>query len=186
MEQNHSLPMMHELTAYAPDAKRKQAMYRAAVSSVAQEMMKPTSAAPILPVMCHVRSFNLPEDQPTATPTTAETRYGGHVSTRVMVLSKPKLPTTVGKKLLKEQALRCIFCMKQSRYRRGSRMAAIRPALEPLLCSLPTVSRTMRACARSRSSGVSHHVVRGKSGSKKNPMAATPNVKAPSTMKSCL
>lgn len=115
MEHDESLPMMHELTAYAPDAKRKQAMYRAAMSSVAQEMMKPTSAAPILAVMCHVLSFSLPDDQPTATPTTAETRYGGHVSTRVMVLLKPKLPITVGKKLLNEQALRCMFCMKQSR-----------------------------------------------------------------------
>lgn len=120
-------------------------MYRAGVFNVAQEMTKPVSAAPILAVTCQVLSLSLPEDQPTKMPTTPETKYGGQVSTRVIVRSKPRLPTTVGKKLLKEQADRCMFCMKQSKYRRGSRTAAMNPALDPLLCSPPTVSLTMRA-----------------------------------------
>lgn len=120
-------------------------MYRAAVLRVAQEIMKPISAAPMLAVMCQVLSLSLPDDQPTKMPTTPETKYGGQVSTKVMVWSKPRLPTTVGKKLLKEQAERCMFCMKQSRYRRGSRIAVMKPALDPLLCSPPTVSRTIRA-----------------------------------------
>lgn len=58
-------PRMHELTAYAPDAKRKQEMYRAGVLRVAHEMTKPTMAMPMHAVMCQVRSLYLPDEMPT-------------------------------------------------------------------------------------------------------------------------
>ena len=82
---------------------------------VAQEIIKPIMATPMQPVICHVRSLNFPDERPTKTPTPPDTKYGGQVSTKVMVLLKPRLPTTVGKKLLKLHALRCIFCIRQNR-----------------------------------------------------------------------
>ena len=108
-------PKMTELTAYAPDAKRKQETYRAAVFMVTQEMIKPTMANPMLIVMCQVRSFSFPEVRPTKYPTKPETRYGGQVRAKVMVLLKPSEPMTVGKKLLNEHAERCMFWMKHRR-----------------------------------------------------------------------
>ena len=108
-------PMMTGLTAYTPDANRKQEMYRAGTLRVAHEMMKPTSAAPMQAVICQVRSFRLPEERATRNPARAETGYGGQVKTAVMILEKPRLSTKVGKKLLKLQALRCMFCIKHSR-----------------------------------------------------------------------
>jgi hypothetical protein len=85
------------------------------------------------------------------------------VRTKVMVRLKPRAPTTVGKKLLNEQAERCTFCMKQSKYSLGSRIACANSALVPLLGSRPTVSSLNFLSAGSRSSFVSHLVVRGKS-----------------------
>src|SRR5262245_25523703 len=108
-------PRMTEFTAYAPDANKKQEMYRAAVFIVAQEIMKPTRAAPMQIVICQVRSLNFPDVRPMMIPKNPETRYGGHVSANVTVRLKPRLPTTVGKKLLKLHAERCIFCMRQRR-----------------------------------------------------------------------
>jgi hypothetical protein len=98
-----------ELMAYAPLAKRKQEKYRAPMFNVVQEMMNPTMAAPMQTVMCQVLSFKRPDDRPARYPTMPETRYGGHVKTRVIVLLNPRAPMTVGKKLLNEQADRCMF-----------------------------------------------------------------------------
>lgn len=100
-------PRMTELTAYAPEAKRKQDMYRATTLSVAHDMINPINAIPMHPVICQVRSLSLPEVMPIMIPNAPETRYGGQVSTRVMVRLNPRLPTTVGKKLLKLHALKC-------------------------------------------------------------------------------
>ena len=92
-------PRITELTAYAPEANRKQEIYLAATFIVAHDMMNPTSAAPMQIVMCQVRSFRFPEDRATAKPTNAETRYGGQVNTKVIVSLKPRLPTTCFKPL---------------------------------------------------------------------------------------
>jgi hypothetical protein len=67
-------PRIIELTAYAPLANRKQAMYRAGVLRVTQEMMYPTSAIPIQAVICQVRSLNRPEDHPARYPKKPDTR----------------------------------------------------------------------------------------------------------------
>ena len=74
-------------------------MSRAGTLKVAQETTNPTNAVPMQAVICQARSLNLPEEIPTRMPKAPDTRYGGHVKTRVTVLSKPRLPTTVGKKL---------------------------------------------------------------------------------------
>ena len=104
--------------------------------------------------------------------------------TKVMVLLKPRAPTTVGKKLLNEHAERCMFCMKQSTYNFGSRMACANPARGPLLGAKPTVSSLIRLSAKIRSSSVSHLVVSGKSGRRKAAAIATAKVTMPSMMKS--
>lgn len=57
----------------------------------------PTVAMPIMTVICHVRSLNLPDEIPTQIPTTPATNDGGAVRTRVMVVLKPSDETTVGK-----------------------------------------------------------------------------------------
>ena len=93
----------------------KQAMYRATVFMIAQAMKNPPIASPMLPEMWYVLSLYLPEDRPTTKPKNPDTRYGGQVKTRVIVRLKPRVPSTVGKKLLKPQAERCMFWMKQSR-----------------------------------------------------------------------
>jgi hypothetical protein len=89
--------------------------------------------------------------------------------------------TYVGKKELKEHALRWKFCMKQNSHVLGSLHACLRPSIE-LTGSLesPTRSRSMRACASSRSCGFSHDVVRGVLGRRKKPNMATRPVAAPS------
>lgn len=84
-------PRMTEFTAYAPEANRKQEMYRAATFIVAQEMTKPISAAPMQTVIYQFLSFVFPDVQPMTIPKRPETRYGGHVSAKVMVRSKPRL-----------------------------------------------------------------------------------------------
>lgn len=74
------------------------ATYRPARLSVAKAATKPTVATDLDMVMCQVRSLNLPEDQDTAIVMKPAIRYGGHVRTSVMVLLKPRVFTTVGKK----------------------------------------------------------------------------------------
>ena len=87
--------MMTELTEYAPIAKMKQATYLAAVLSVAAATAKPTMAIPRPAVMCHVRSWYLPELQPKAMPAAPAKMKGGQVRTRVMVVSKPRVLMTL-------------------------------------------------------------------------------------------
>jgi hypothetical protein len=65
--------------------------------SVTALMTNPTTAIPIMIVICHVRSFNFPDEIPTQIPTTPAINDGGAVSTRVMVVLKPSDETTVGK-----------------------------------------------------------------------------------------
>lgn len=65
---------MTELTAYAPEANRKQEMYRAGVFSVAQEMTNPTIAMLMHAVICQVLSLYLPEVKPIRIPKAPETR----------------------------------------------------------------------------------------------------------------
>lgn len=57
-------PRIIDLTAHAPLAKGKHDTYRAAMLSVAHEMTKTTIAALMHAMICHVRSLNLPDDQP--------------------------------------------------------------------------------------------------------------------------
>lgn len=89
--------------------------------------------------------------------------------------------TDVGKNELNEQALRWKFCMKQNNHVLGSLHACLNPSIE-LTGSVesPTRSRSMRACAISRSSGVSQEVVKGVLGRRKKPNMATRAVTAPS------
>ena len=86
---------MTELTEYAPIAKTKHATYLAAVLSVAAATAKPAMAIPRPAVMCHVRSWNLPELQPKAIPAAPAKMKGGHVRTSVMVVSKPRVLITL-------------------------------------------------------------------------------------------
>lgn len=65
--------------------------------SVTALMTNPTTAIPIMTVICQVRSLNFPDEIPTQIPTTPATNDGGAVSTRVIVVSKPSDETTVGK-----------------------------------------------------------------------------------------
>ena len=58
---------------------------------------KPTTARPIMTVMCQVLSLYFPDEIPTQIPTAPATRDGGAVRTRVIVLLKPRDLTTVGK-----------------------------------------------------------------------------------------
>jgi hypothetical protein len=92
--------------------------------------------------------------------------------------------TYVGKKELNEQALRWKFCIKQNNQVLGSLQACLRPSIM-LTSSVesPTRSRCIRACASSRSRGVSQRVVSGVLGSTKNPTIATKAVAAPSLSK---
>lgn len=94
--------------------------------------------------------------------------------------------TYVGKNELNEQALRWKFCMKQNNHVLGSLHACLRPSIE-LTGSVesPTRSRSMRACASSRSSGLSQEVVKGVLGRRKKPKMATRPVTAPS-LHSCV
>ena len=74
------------------------ATYLPARFRVAKAAMKPTVATILEIVMCQVLSLNLPEDQDTAMVIKPAIRYGGHVRTSVIVLLKPRVLTTVGKK----------------------------------------------------------------------------------------
>jgi hypothetical protein len=77
------------------------AKYRAPVLSDAVPTMKPTIATALDRVMCQVRSLKRPDDHETRTDITPAMRYGGHVSTSVMVVENPSVLTTVGRKFLK-------------------------------------------------------------------------------------
>ena len=149
-------------------------------------MIKPAIATAMPAVMCQVRSLNLPELRAVITQAAADTRYGGQVNTKVMFREKPSVLTTVGKKELKPVADKWQFCMNVRSQSRGSRTACMKPARAPLLPSRPTVSLATLAWASSRSSRVSHRVVRGWSGSRNMLITATPNVTAPSMKKSHL
>jgi hypothetical protein len=61
-------------------------------------MIKPITAITSPRVMCQVRSCRRPELQPTMMPAAPARRNGGHVMTSVMVVLKPRVFTTVGKK----------------------------------------------------------------------------------------
>jgi hypothetical protein len=50
-------------------------------------------------VICQVRSCIRPELQPVMIPATPAKRNGGHVKTRVMVVLKPRVLTTLENKL---------------------------------------------------------------------------------------
>lgn len=63
--------------------------------SVAGAIAKPMIATVLLTVMCHVRSFHLPDVIEMRMVTKPATRYGGQVSTRVIVVSKPRVLTTL-------------------------------------------------------------------------------------------
>lgn len=65
--------------------------------SVIALIANPTTAIPIMTVMCHVLSLNLPDEMPMHMPTTPATSDGGAVKTNVMVVLKPRDLTTVGK-----------------------------------------------------------------------------------------
>lgn len=139
-------------------------------------------------------------------PATPAKRKGGHVKTRVIVRLKPRVLTTlidievsekawcrvvregiayVGKKELNEQALRWKFCMKQKSHVLLSLHACFNPStMLAFSCGSPTRSRSMRACANSRSCGVSQLVVRGVLGRSQKPNRATTPVTAPSLKKS--
>lgn len=191
--------MMTELTEYAPIGKMKQATYRPAVFNVLAATTKPMIETRSPAVMCHVRSCLRPELHPIAMPAAPAKMNGGHVKTRVIVLLNPKVFTTlrlflvpiyweegekksyVGKNELKEQALRWKFCMKQNNQVLLSLHACLSPSII-LTASVesPTLSRSIRACASSRSAGLSHRVVRGVFGKRKNPKIATKAVTAPS------
>jgi hypothetical protein len=180
--------------------KIKHARYRPAVFRVLAAMTKPTTATKRPIVICQVRSCILPELQPVNIPATPARINGGQVKTRVMVRLNPSVRTTlyqelapvfglrntqgetyVGKKELNEQALRWKFCIKQNNQVLGSLHACLSPSIE-LTGSVesPTRSRSMRACASSRSSGLSQEVVRGVLGRRKKPKIATRPVTAPS------
>jgi hypothetical protein len=152
-------------------------------------------------VICHVRSCIRPELQPVKIPAAPANKKGGQVRTRVIVRLNPRVLTTlyqllapaitksqedflntyVGKKELNEHALRWKFCMKQNNHVLGSLHACLRPSME-LTGSVesPTRSRSIRECASSRSSWLSHDVVSGVLGRRKKPNMATTAVTAPS------
>jgi hypothetical protein len=79
-----------------PTEKTIIAKYRAPILRVAQPRTKPRIATLLAIVMCHVRSLYFPEDHDQYTLIAPAIRYGGHVKTKVMVVSKPRVSTTVG------------------------------------------------------------------------------------------
>lgn len=101
-----------------------------------------------------------------------------------MVVLKPKVLTTEGKKFLKEFAARCMCCMKANSHIFGSRAASLRPAQEEPPALAPTWSAMTREFASSFSSAVSHQVSRGSLGRTKADAIATTTVTAPWIMKS--
>ena len=155
---------MIELTAYVPMANTTIAKYLAPVLSVAQPNTKPNTAMLFATVICHVRSFLLPDEADQKTDMIPAIRYGGQVRTSVIVLLKPSVSTAVGKKFLKPLAARCMCCMNTNNHNRGSAAASFRPAQVLDGDLAPTVSRRIRSCASWRSDSVSQRVWRGSSG----------------------
>lgn len=87
--------MITELTEYAPMGKMKQATYLPAVLRVAAAIAKPRMATERPAVICHVRSWRRPDDQPIKRPAAPARRKGGQVMTSVMVVVNPKVFTTL-------------------------------------------------------------------------------------------
>lgn len=94
------------LTPYVAAVKIIIATYLAATLVVLILKMKPTIAITFETVICQVRSLYLPELQQTRILVKQAKRYGGHVRTRVIVVLKPKVLTTLGKKFLNPFAVR--------------------------------------------------------------------------------
>lgn len=63
--------------------------------SVLAAITKPTIATKSPTVICHVRSCSRPELQPVKMPAAPASRNGGHVRTRVIVVLKPRVLTTL-------------------------------------------------------------------------------------------
>ena len=78
-------PRIIELTAYVPILNTTMAKYLAPVFSVAQPSTKPVTATTFATVICHVRSLCLPLLADQSTEMKPAIRYGGHVSTSVIV-----------------------------------------------------------------------------------------------------
>lgn len=97
-----------------------------------QEIINPTTSIPMPKVMCQVRSLYLLDVMPTTIPARPDRMYGGQVRIDEIDRLNLRLPITAGKKLLKEQELRCMFWMKAIRKRRGSEKASFKPAMRPL------------------------------------------------------
>ena len=87
--------MMTLFTLYAPMAKMKQAVYRAATLRLAAASAKPATAMPRPTVICHVRSCSLPELQPKKMPAAPAKMKGGQVMSRVTVVMKPRVLMTL-------------------------------------------------------------------------------------------
>lgn len=88
-------PMMTEFTEYAPIGKMKHAMYLPAVFSVEAATTKPITATDKPAVMCHVRSWRRPELHPMKMPAAPAKMKGGQVRTRVIVVLKLRVLTTL-------------------------------------------------------------------------------------------
>lgn len=85
--------------------------------------------------------MNLPDDQDQAIEITPAMRYGGQVSTKVIVWLNPRVSTAVGKKFLNPFAPRWQCCMAMNRKTLGS-FAASRMPDQVVVCPwFPTVSR---------------------------------------------
>ena len=89
-------PNIKLFTPYVPMVKMTIDTYRPARSRVAAAAANPTVATALEMVICQVRSLNRPEDQETITVMTPAMRYGGQVRTRVTVVLRPSVSTTVG------------------------------------------------------------------------------------------
>lgn len=79
--------------------KMKQATYRAAVLSVEAARTKPATAMERPTVICHVRSWTRPEFHPKRIPAAPAKMKGGQVMTRVIVVLKPSVLTTLTNEL---------------------------------------------------------------------------------------
>lgn len=124
-------PRIMLFTAYVPIVKTNIAKYRTPVLSVAQPVTNPAIAIILATVICHVLSLNRPDDIDQKMDVRPAMRYGGHVSTNVMVVLKPRVLHTSSqlpprrnlvmpvltrqpweKKFLNPLAARCMCCIK--------------------------------------------------------------------------
>lgn len=146
---------------------------------VTTDITKPPTARVRPPVICQVRSLKWPELHANGIPSIPDTKYGGAVRRSAVVrFLKPRLVVMisgdaaierweyylaiiVGKKLLNVTAEMCRFCIRQKSQVRGSAHACLRPSQVVPRSLTPTVSRRIRATARSRSCWVSQRVTEG-------------------------